>query len=452
MASYEKGDPNREEVAQIQRALAIKADGKFGPDMVKAVKAWQSANGHLSDGMVGPDMLAALGLTDLLIVEKGDVGPLVERIQGVVGVADDGDYGKKTFAAVREYQKQNGLKASGSADLATLRKMGLLEPAAPRAAAPRRSAPMPPPAPEPPTSVPQIAPRPASSAGPQAGTALSGPIETWAYQLADIVPEDIAALNVDLVVIDYSADGEDATAFGPKDTAFMKSRPDGGTKKLVAYMSIGEAEDYRYYWQKSWETKKTRPAWLDDLNPDWEGNYKVRYWDPAWQAIIMGSPNAYLDKIIAAGFDGVYLDIIDAFEYWRDDKEERADADKEMIRFVTKLASYARTKRPDFMIIPQNGEELLDDPAYLRVISAIGKEDIFYGENGDGKPNSKARIAECLSHLANARAAGKPILAIEYLKDQKKMADAEARLDQFGCCAYFGPRDLALIPTDQFEP
>ena len=30
----------------------------------------------------------------------------------------------------------------------------------------------------------------------------------------------------------------------------------------------------------------------------------------------MGSPDAYLDRILAAGFDGVYLDIIDAFEYF----------------------------------------------------------------------------------------------------------------------------------------
>ncbi len=49
-------------------------------------------------------------------------------------------------------------------------------------------------------------------------------------------------------------------------------------------------------------------------NPNWPGNYKVRYWDPEWQAIIF----EYEDKILNAGFDGVYLNIIDAFEYWED--------------------------------------------------------------------------------------------------------------------------------------
>jgi len=32
--------------------------------------------------------------------------------------------------------------------------------------------------------------------------------------------------------------------------------------------------------------------------------------------IIYGNNNSYLKKILDAGFDGVYLDIIDAFEYF----------------------------------------------------------------------------------------------------------------------------------------
>ena len=51
-------------------------------------------------------------------------------------------------------------------------------------------------------------------------------------------------------------------------------------------------------------------------NPAWRGNYKVRYWDAGWRAILFGSPGSYLDQIISRGFDGVYLDIIDAFEYF----------------------------------------------------------------------------------------------------------------------------------------
>jgi cysteinyl-tRNA synthetase len=79
-------------------------------------------------------------------------------------------------------------------------------------------------------------------------------------------------------------------------------------------MSIGEAEDYRYYWEADWYSDP--PVWLDEKNPLWEGNYKVLYWMQEWQDLIFGDESAYLDRILNAGFDGVYLDIIDAFEHF----------------------------------------------------------------------------------------------------------------------------------------
>jgi cysteinyl-tRNA synthetase len=107
---------------------------------------------------------------------------------------------------------------------------------------------------------------------------------------------------------------DENTAFTKEEIASLRTKQNGGSRLIIAYMSIGEAEDYRYYWQENWRSDS--PEWLTDENPDWEGNYKVRYWNPEWQAIIFGNSEAYLDKILAAEFDGVYLDIIDAFEYF----------------------------------------------------------------------------------------------------------------------------------------
>ena len=44
---------------------------------------------------------------------------------------------------------------------------------------------------------------------------------------------------------------------------------------------------------------------------------KVRYWQKEWHDILLGSSGAYLDKILAAGFDGSFLDVIDAYEYFQ---------------------------------------------------------------------------------------------------------------------------------------
>ena len=121
----------------------------------------------------------------------------------------------------------------------------------------------------------------------------------------------ICATNYDMIIIDLFFDG---TEFSPDEIAQLRNKNNGGKRIVVAYMSIGEAEDYRYYWDKSW--KRENPAWLDKGNPKWKGNYKVRYWYPEWQSIIYGNSDSYLSRIINAGFDGAYLDIIDAFEYY----------------------------------------------------------------------------------------------------------------------------------------
>lgn len=83
---------------------------------------------------------------------------------------------------------------------------------------------------------------------------------------------------------------------------------------VLCYMSVGEAENYRYYWNISWNSNP--PSWLERENPDWPGNYKVQYWNNDWQNIIYGNDLSYARKIIHAGFNGAYLDIIDAYEYF----------------------------------------------------------------------------------------------------------------------------------------
>ncbi len=128
--------------------------------------------------------------------------------------------------------------------------------------------------------------------------------------------EFVAALDTteyDLFIMDLFYETEFLTA---EDIAALRTKPGGESRLVLAYMSIGEAENYRFYWQAGWHTNP--PSWLGPENPDWPGNYKVRYWDPAWQAIITGNSSSYVQRILDAGFDGVYLDLIDAFEFWED--------------------------------------------------------------------------------------------------------------------------------------
>jgi len=129
---------------------------------------------------------------------------------------------------------------------------------------------------------------------------------------ADQFIEAVAATDYDLVVIDLF--DNDGIAWTASQIERIGRKANGGRRIVLCYLSIGEAEDYRYYWKPGW--KAGTPEWLEGENPDWEGNYRVRYWYADWQDIIFGNDASYLARILDAGFDGVYLDLIDAFEYF----------------------------------------------------------------------------------------------------------------------------------------
>ncbi|MEY3500721.1 MAG: hypothetical protein RL308_2390 [Bacteroidota bacterium] len=119
----------------------------------------------------------------------------------------------------------------------------------------------------------------------------------------------ITATNYDLIVIDLYF--RNSVAFTAADITQIRNKANGGKRLVFSYASIGEAENYRYYWQDNWNA--TPPEWLNTENPNWPGNFTVKYWIPEWQNIIYGNDSSYLKKIIDCGFDGVYLDLIDAF-------------------------------------------------------------------------------------------------------------------------------------------
>ena len=264
--------------------------------------------------------------------------------------------------------------------------------------------------------------------------------KSWGYQLQDVDPDVIAASPYDMVVIDYSRDGTSDTVFTPAELEKMKKKPDGSRRIVLSYLSIGEAEKYRYYWKWywGWFFGWFAPSWRDRQNTEWRGNYAVRYWEPGWQEIIVTGPNSYLDRIIKAGFDGVWLDKVDEFEFF----DKKSDALALMIDFVGKLAAHARGRKPGFLVVPQNGEALLTDAKYRAVIDGIGKEDILYGETKDKQPNKAQSIAENVAKLKLLTAEGKPVFAVEYLDSPQEIAKARQRLLGYGFVPHFADRDL----------
>ncbi len=271
-----------------------------------------------------------------------------------------------------------------------------------------------------------------------------------------------------MVVIDYSSNGTEAGRYSSGEVAAMQRKPDGRRRIVLAYLSIGEAEDYRYYWDKAWvepapfkstkdpakstlagpasinpETVRiprlTAPGWLGRENEVWSGNFHVRYWYDGWQGLMFYHSDSYLQRILDAGFDGVYLDRVDTYYAMESD---RKDAGRRMIDVVVDLAKHARSKKPQFIILPQNGEELAKDPRYLSIVDGIAKEDLHFGSDGDGTPNTAARIAHSTGHLKLVQQSGRRVFVVEYLDSPSLVQTTKASLSAAGFVPYFAPRKL----------
>lgn len=240
--------------------------------------------------------------------------------------------------------------------------------------------------------------------------------------------ERLAACGRDWIVLDAAFGGD--LPWERADLNAIRSAHAG--RKMIAYISIGEAEDYRPYWRKEWGTRKSltaaAPAWLGSENPEWKGNYRVKYWRAEWQRLML----AAVDDAMARGFDGVYLDIVDGFETFEQQGKEFIDDRKnpetkqsyrrDMVDWVKAIAARAREKHPAALVIPQNGSQLLAHADFLTAISAIGIEDLFTHGN---KLQPKSHTDEVLGHLQKMTASKKPVLLIEYPKTAERQALAK---------------------------
>ncbi len=244
--------------------------------------------------------------------------------------------------------------------------------------------------------------------------------KSWRYQLDKINVDDLAADTSDLLVIDY-AKKQGIVPLTREDVARIKTRPDGRPRLVVAYLSVGESEEYRFYWNAGWTASP--PDWLGEENCAWPKAHRVRYWRYGWKEINYLGPESYLRRIIDAGFDGVYLDRVDIWETF---EKERPTARREMIEHVAGLAAAARRIKPGFLVIPQNAESLLDDADYRKAIDGLGKESLLHGASETAKRNTDADIRWSTGMLRHLQDDGKPVFAVEYLLDARHI-DATAK-------------------------
>ncbi|XP_055350534.1 uncharacterized protein DR_0705-like [Paramacrobiotus metropolitanus] len=214
-------------------------------------------------------------------------------------------------------------------------------------------------------------------------------------------------------------------------TASQLTTLKGQGKVILAYISIGEAETYRDYWQSSW--KEGNPAFLEKENPDWGGNYKVKFWMPEWQTILL---NFLRTHILQKGYSGLYLDIIDAYYYF---ENQRPSAKQDMVNFISRIRAETLAVIPGGKIFPQNAVELYENVGYRQLMDGFGVEDTWM--DGD-KMQPSQQTKYVLNILKQAKQDGKVVLAVDYPKKQNNICTFYQKCNAEGLICGAFDRDL----------
>jgi cysteinyl-tRNA synthetase len=307
-------------------------------------------------------------------------------------------------------------------------------------------------------------------------------VETWLYLIDVNLDEDtraaIIASDYDMVVMDPIITEMQNEDFPITET--VRTFQEAG-KLVVAYMDIGQAEDYRTYWQPDWRIGN--PVWIVGDDPDgWTGNYPVAFWWDEWQAIWFDPQDGLLQMLLDVGFDGIYMDWVEA--YSDENVVAFAETDgvapvREIIWYIDDISAYLKAQREDFIVIAQNAAELVEFDDYLAVIDGIAQEATWFDGAADGlepegdcpmpatdddidtpayrdslsaeclylldtDPESQLHTstAEYIGYLTMAYDKGEIILTVDYALEPANVAWLYAESRARGFIPFVGPRAL----------
>jgi cysteinyl-tRNA synthetase len=204
---------------------------------------------------------------------------------------------------------------------------------------------------------------------------------------------------------------------------------------VLAYFEIGAIEEYRAEWSLVPEELKLGPV------NGWPSEQYVKYWDERWWPVV----KTRIDRAVSAGFDGAYLDMIVTYEEIPASAAgtDRADLAAEMVDLIVRTSEYARSLKPGFRIVPQNGPELSAHPGYLPAIDGLGVEELYFRATDIACEESWCR--ENLDAAERVRRAGKLVLTVDYADRARNITSAYTRARAAGFVPYVSVRDLDVM-------
>ncbi len=241
---------------------------------------------------------------------------------------------------------------------------------------------------------------------------------------------DLAALGgsaFDLVAIDPAS-------WTRNDLENLKWSP-GGPKRVLAWLPIAETAEGRPTWNKDWAAK--RPEWMTPAG-------QVKYWEEPWGKALL----AAVDRLAAAGFDGLLLDGVDLWDAWRKrEKDERCGP--RMIDLVARAGSQGRKKNKEFIVFTLGGESLIETPKFLPSVDGLVRVETYFTR---GRQNRPTEVTESQARLDKAVQAGKRVVVLERPAEKDWLDWLWDRAKAKGYLPCVAPPEYDALPTPAGHP
>lgn len=221
------------------------------------------------------------------------------------------------------------------------------------------------------------------------------------------------------------------------------TKKDKAGRLCIAYMSIGEISESRWFWP----LVQGKP-WLLEKNTDWTDARKIDPRSQEWSDLLV---TKIAPALLAAGYDGFMLDNVDTGEYLeRKDPAAYAGAKEAIVGIIQRL----RQTYPEAVIIANSGLETIADTA--RSLDAVICEGTYsrWIANANGSFSyteiSLQDKAWLRPKLLRLQGAGLPILALEYVdtKDAAAKQRVSEAVKKAGYHPYMAERSLMELPQE----
>lgn len=209
--------------------------------------------------------------------------------------------------------------------------------------------------------------------------------------------------------------------------------------KLIAYVSLGEVEKSRTYYNK------LKREWILGENRGWNSK------------IVDLRAKEYVDFIFENVFqklkeyDGFFLDTLDSYQLVLKSEEDKKMYEKAIVDVIKKL----KKMYPNKIIITNRGFEIVDD--VNEDIEALVAESLFYGlEVGKEIKYKKMKEEDTkwlLDKLNYVKSKGIKVIVIDYVepKNRKLQKEVARKIYQLGFIPYVTDRFLNTIGTGIYQ-